>query len=103
MDREERMLDVVARCEASELTQKAFAAQEGIPYTTLLYWRRRLARSRGASRSRAAVLAPVRIVPDGPRGRSGFDVRTPGGAVVSVPHGFDEGELRRLLAALSRC
>jgi hypothetical protein len=53
--------------------------------------------------ARAAVLAPVRIVPDGPRGRPGFDVRTPGGALVSVPHGFDEGELRRLLVALSRC
>jgi hypothetical protein len=103
MDREERMREVVSRCESSELTQKAFAAQEGIPYTTLLYWRRRLARSRGAGKARAAVLAPVRIVPDGPRGRPGFDVRTPGGALVSVPHGFDEGELRRLLVALSRC
>jgi hypothetical protein len=69
MDREDRMREVVARCEASELTQKAFAAQEGIPYTTLLYWRRRLARSRRTSKSRSAVLAPVRIVPDGPRVR----------------------------------
>jgi hypothetical protein len=103
MDREERMRELVARCGASELTQKAFAAQEGIPYTTLLYWRRRLVRSLGASRSRSAVLAPVRIVPEAPRGRPAFDVRTPGGAVVSVPYGFDEDELRRLVRALSRC
>ncbi len=104
MRRAEEMSEVLARYEASGLTQKAFAEREGVPYTTLMYWRRRL-RTGSAKEAKPApaMLAPVTIVPDRPRGRGSFEVRTAGGAVVTVPPGFDEGELRRLLGALSTC
>jgi hypothetical protein len=96
---------VIDRWETSGLSQKAFAEKEKIPYTTLLYWRRRLGKTtRGRVRKPAAMtLAPVRIVPDGPRSGRAFELRTSSGLSISVPHGFDEAELRRLLAALSSC
>jgi hypothetical protein len=105
MTRALEMRRVLARMESSGLTQKAFAKRERIPYSTLLYWRRRLRMPRSKKRVRAApeILTPVRVVPDIPRSVRAFEVRTPDGLVVAVPPGFDAAELERLLGALSRC
>jgi hypothetical protein len=99
------MREVVSRWESSGLTQKAFASREQIPYSMLLYWRRRLGKTGSKSRDRRAapVLSPVRIVPDVPRGGLCLQVRTRDGLVVTVPAGFDSSELSRLLGALSQC
>lgn len=105
MTRAETMREVVSRWESSGLTQKAFASREQIPYSTLLYWRRRLGKTRPktAELQAAPALSPVRIVPDVPHGRVGFDVRTRDGLVISVPSGFDSSEFLRLLGTLSQC
>ena len=48
-------------------------------------------------------LDPVRIIPERVRAPSAFEVRTSGGMTLSVPAGFDEFELRRLLDVLAGC
>ena len=105
MTRSAQMRQILSRLASSGLTQKAFAKRERIPYSTLLYWRRRLGKSGLTRRARPAseVLAPVTIVPDVVHGGRAFEVRTPDGLTVSVPGGFDASELERLLAALRRC
>jgi len=107
MSRAEVMQELIERWERSGLSQRAFAEQEGVAYSQLLYWRRRLKRSPGRKRAKRraepAGLAPVRIIPDAPRTTGAFELRTSGGLAVSVPPGFDESELRRLLDVLIGC
>lgn len=106
MSRAEEMESLLSRWASSGLTQRAFAEHEGVPYSTLLYWRRRLSRkktTRPRRRAEIPELAPVRIVPDAARSAPSFEVRTPSGLTVSVPTGFDEGELSRLLGTLQGC
>ena len=107
MSRAEVMQELIARWERSGLSQREFAEQEGVAYSQLLYWRRRLKgfpdRKRAKRRAEPAELAPVRIIPDAPRTTEAFELRMSGGLAVSVPPGFDESELRRLLDVLSGC
>ena len=69
MSRARQMRELLARWETSGLTQKAFAKRERIAYSTLLYWRRRLAGrgSRVPGRPSEPAFASVRVVPDRPR------------------------------------
>jgi hypothetical protein len=103
----EQMREVFARLERSGLSMKAFAAREGISYTTMQYWRRRLGggRKKAADRQKAVVLSPVRVVPDAPvtAERKGFEVWLSNGVSLEVPPGFDEDELRRLVGVLAGC
>jgi len=110
MSRAVEMQDLITRWEASGLTQRVFAEQEGVAYSAFQYWRRQLRRPRRVKKlvgERAAPLqlTPVRIIPDAPRAApsASFELRTPSGLAVSVPVGFDEHELVRLLGALSGC
>ena len=107
MTKLEQMREVFARLEGSGLSMKAFAAREGISYTTMQYWRRRLGggRTKAVERQKPVVLSPVRVVPDTPAAaeRKGFEVWLSNGVSLEVPPGFDEGELQRLVGELSGC
>lgn len=111
MKRAEEMRAVFARFENSEQTLKAFAAREGISYTTILYWRRRLrdgANEKGPGRKaqESVVLTPVHVVSD-PASvdcrSERFQVWLANGVSLEVPSGFEEGELQRLVGVLSTC
>lgn len=101
------MQELLERWEHSGQSQRAFADQEGVSYSQFLYWRRRLRQApvvkRRKRRAAPVVLTPVRIIPDARLSTAGFELRTPGGLTVSVPPGFDELELRRLLDSLVGC
>ena len=104
MKRADEMRSVFARHEESGLSLKAFGEREGISYTTLQYWRRKL--SGKMTSPVPAALARVRVVPDAPeveRRSSAFDVWLSNGISVEVPAGFDERELRRLVEVLATC
>ncbi len=111
MKREEEMRAVFARFEESGQTLKAFGEREGISYTTLQYWRRKLAGKKGAKKpspkaGKPTTLAPVRVVPDSrpPDVRpEPFAVWLSNGMSLEVPSGFDELDLRRLVGVLSEC
>ena len=109
MSRAVEMQDLIKRWEVSGLSQRAFAEQEGVAYSKLLYWRRRLQqRARVKKRSERAApvqLSPVRIIPDAPCATTAaaFELRTAAGLTVSVPAGFDERELSRLLEVVAAC
>lgn len=109
MSRSEEMQGALARWDESGLSLRAFAQQEGIPLSTLSYWRRKL---RGTRQEVAGISGetprwlPVRVVPHGASQSGGiqaFEVRLGNGLGVSVPVGFDEAELRRLVMALVAC
>ena len=48
-------------------------------------------------------LDPIRIIPERVVAPDAFELRTSGGMTLSVPAGFDEIELRRLLDVLAEC
>jgi len=104
VSRVDEMRDVIARWEQSGETQRAFAESEGVSYPTFVYWRRRLKELVVREREKRAEpeLVPVRVVPDLAAG-AGFEVRTASGLTLHVPAGFDDGELRRLMAVLAEC
>ena len=109
MSRAVEMQELITRWEASGLSQRAFAEQAGVAYSAFQYWRRRLQQrprvKKRCERAAPVQLSPVRIIPDAPCATSAapFEVRTAGGLTVSVPVGFDEHELVRLLGAVSTC
>ena|SRR5688572_4538602 len=97
----ERARRLVAEQESSGLSVARFARERGLSAWTLYDWKRRSRdqlREVRAERSRfvevklgTAAEAPALVV------------ETPRGLRVRVPRGFDEGELRRLIGALSSC
>ena len=111
MKRAEEMRELFARWKSSGQSLMSFGKQEGVPYSRLLYWRRKLD---GVVRRKAspvkpvaqAKLVPVRIVPDSKPSDSRpepFEVWLSNGVSLNVAAGFDEGELRRLVGVLSAC
>ena len=112
MKRAEEMRDLFARWKSSGQSLMAFGKMEGVPYSRLLYWRRKLGDSvarRKASPVKPvtdAEFVPVSIVPDSNRPDARlelFEVWLPNGVSLNVAAGFDEGELRRLVCVLSAC
>jgi len=107
------MEGVMSRWEASGLSLRRFGVKEGIPYSKLVYWRRKL-RGRKAGRKKTASsrrkstasLVPVQVVPDETPANSPvspFSIWLGNGMALDVPAGFDEGEVRRLVDLLSSC
>jgi len=90
---EERRREALEARARSGLSWKAFADRSGIPYTTLLSWRKR----EGATVF--GRLVPVEIA-DAPV--RALEVRV-GPATVRVEPGFDEGHLARVVRALRAC
>ena len=111
MKRAEQMRATFDRFEESRLSLKAFGEREGIPYTTLQYWRRKLSGKAVPKKAAprvavGAALAPVRVVPDPLSIESRpehFEVWLSNGVSLEIPSGFDELELRRLIGVLSAC
>ena len=111
-EREKRAVEMrkhLVRWEKSGKSLKAFASQEGIPYTTLSYWRRRESEGSPRPKRRRSAgskppLVPVRVVggPSRPS-EAGFEVRLANGAEVRVRSGFDAGELGAVLQAARSC
>jgi hypothetical protein len=84
---------LLAACAQSGLSVKAFAAAADVPYTTIVYWKRRSAAETGAR------FVPVEIER---RADATIDVMV-GGAVVRVGADFDESLLVRVVRALRAC
>ena len=88
---------VLAAYDRSELTQREFAAREGVSYHTLVTW---LVRRREGQRARSAVSAPVRFTEVRmPRSKAATEVCLPNGIVI---RGGDVAEIAALVKALAR-
>lgn len=90
---EDERRELLAACADSGLSVKAFAAAAGVPYTTLVYWKRRVAA--GSS----ARFVPVEIAR---REDAKIDVVV-GDVVVRVDADFDEALLIRVVRTLRAC
>lgn len=101
----DQMKDFFLRWEDSGQSLRAFSQQEGVAYSKVMYWRRRVRGEGEAKETRSkkgGALIPVRIVPE----RSWdtvFRVQVRGGVEIAVPAGFDSGELTRLVRCLHSC
>ncbi len=84
---------LLAACEGSGLSAKAFSAETGVPLSTLAYWKRRAAADPGPR------FVPVVVAP---HERAALDVAV-GAAIVRVPADFDDAHLVRVVRALSAC
>ena len=104
---------MLERWEESGLSLRAFATREGIRYSRLVYWRRKLRAgpvrpktSVPKPRKRTGELVPVKVVSDegSPAEKSAqLTVWLPNGVAIDVPAGFDQGELQRLVDVVSSC
>ena len=83
---------LLAAHEQSGMSVWAFARESGVPYTTLLHWKR-------AETSSAPRLLPVEV---DRRGDAHVDVIV-GDVVVRVAADFDEALLVRVVTALRAC
>ena len=85
--------------EASALTVREFAAARGVAPSTMFWWRSKLRRDRRAGDTQ---LVPVDVV-DGVADQSaGMELVIRDGIVLRLPRGFDEADLRRVLAAVGK-
>lgn len=84
---------LLAACAQSGLSVKAFAAAADVPYTTIVYWKRR------ASMESAARFVPVEIER---RGEARIEVVV-GDVVVRVGADFDDALLVRVVRTLRAC
>lgn len=106
MNREEEMRELFARWKSSGRSLTAFGKQEGVAYSKLLYWRRKLGTDESPAAPAKSVpdFAPVRIVPESMAAPSQpFEVWLANGVALNIAAGFDEHELRRLVDVLSEC
>ena len=98
--REARCRALLDEHAASGLSLKRFAASKGIPYTTLISWRKKL-RDRDSAPTPPQLL-PVKLI-DRPA-EAAFDLSLPGGRTLRIPPRFSPDALDRLLAVLdARC
>ena len=112
MKRADEMRELFSRWKSSGQSLMAFGKTEGVPYSRLMYWRRKLGdgvATRKASPVKPvadAEFVPIRIVPASNRPDAlaePFEVWLPNGVSLNVTAGFNEAELRRLVGALSAC
>lgn len=110
-EKELRYRELLAEQRDSGLTLRAFARKQGMPETTLAWWKYTIAKRDGApsktSGSKAirsktngtsVSLVPIKVVGSMPV--APFVVQLRSGHSVRVERGFDAEELRRLVAAL---
>lgn len=88
-DREAFWRDVLDRQAGSGLTVAAFCRQEQVSPASFFAWRKKVARGEKPR------FVPVML--SAPASAASFEIRLKGGTVVTVPSGFDEASLRRLL------
>jgi len=108
------MESVLARWESSGLSLRRFGKLEGISYAKLLYWKSKLRGGEpGEQKGRdcaatpgTAELLPVEVVADSQSvaaDSSSYSIWLGNGIGLDVPLGFDEAEVRRLVALLGSC
>ena len=83
----------------SQLTQKAFAAQAGIGYSTLTFWIRKAAT---VKKSGQAAFVPVPNLFSPAAAAPAYRLQFPRGLVVDVAAGFQSAELGALLQLVQR-
>jgi len=108
----EEMRAAFARWQESGQSLRAFSRREGISYSKLMYWQRKL-RVEGPIPRKPADnggkategWVPVHVVDDPPAlsAREWFEIRVASGHALRVPPDCDEAELRRLVTVLSTC
>jgi len=89
----------LAAYQRSQLTQKEFAAQVGIGYSTLTFWLRKAAT---AKKSGQAALVPVPNLFSRAAAAPAYRLQFPRGLVVEVAPGFESAELDALLQLVQR-
>ena len=89
---------VIGEQERSGLTVREFALRRGINASTLFWWRCRLRRGRVDQ----AGLVPVTVVDEGDAQGGQLELQVRGDIVLRLPRGFDEADLRRVLAVLDK-
>ena len=89
----------------SVLSVARFAEEIGVTPATLYQWRRRLWRSPDADQDRAKLVEVSLAASKTNSAAEAVVVHVGGGGrrSLEVPRGFDDGELRRLLAVLESC
>ncbi len=107
--REQKMREVIARQQASGLTQRAFAASIEMKMTTFAWWKREISR-RDRQRAQPAHAAPsptflpVEVIEPAPIATSIAPLAVHLGDLrISVPREFDAAHLRRVVAAMRAC
>jgi len=88
--------------ERSGMAIPDFAAQLGMPFRTLEGWLSKARRAACGTSTDASIKKRLDIQVFDPNRvtATGFELRLRNGLIVQVPAGFDDAELRRLLAAL---
>ena len=101
----EANLQLLDRWKTSGLSLRAFGMQEGVPYSRLLYWKKKLGKAAMPRDESSVVPIHLSAVPatNSPSLDSKTEVWLPNGIGVDVGVGFDEQELRRLIGVLQTC
>ena len=103
MDTREKMTAVLARWKESGESLRAFGKREGVSYSKLIYWRRRLEeKPRGPEK---VELATVKVVADEPASAKPdpIGVWLPNGIALEIPPGVPSADLARVVETLSGC
>jgi hypothetical protein len=103
---EEEMRMVMEVLKESGLSQKAFAEREGIPFSVVQYWRRRLKqldRVKTKAAKPKSEFVPVKIVERACVATEPFELRIGDDIALSVPPESDDESLRRLVSVLRSC
>ena len=91
--------ELLERWEKSGLSLRAFGLQESVPYTRLMYWRRRLREDDAPSRERLSFVelefSGTESAESGSYGE--YELLLPNGVSVRVGSGFDATEVRELV------
>ena len=111
-------LERVRRWEASGLSGREFATQEGVSFHTLCHWKVRL-RAEGTTASRSIERQPARAhfvevvasssgaatpqLKSSVRVCDGFEVALANGRVLRIPANFEPAGVRNLLSILEGC
>ena len=90
--------ELLAKQQASDVSVSAFCRDQGVSDASFYTWRRRLeAEVRNNAKPSSAPFVAVPLT----NARVDFEVRLPSGIVVTVPRGFDEAALKRLLQTMT--
>lgn len=111
--RQQEMREVVARQQASGMTQRAFAASIGMKTSTFRWWKREITRrdrqlAEPQETSRGPTFLPVEVIDSAPATSPGDAAASSlalhlGDLRIAVPHDFDAAHLRRVISALRAC
>lgn len=91
--------EILAAYPRSQLSQREFAAQAGVGYSTLTLW---LSQAATAKSTRPAAFVPVPNLFSAAAPRPAYRLQFPQGMIVEVAPGFQAAELGALLKLVQR-